>query len=341
MNAAPRALVDRLAIWNGVAGLFGQPLELAGSARMVLTEAEMPADQASPRFLLHTVQGDVEVALVSFPFAEATGAEIGMADLAGLPAPLADMLLDGVAQLVQAALPETARRQITGLRPAVGTGAAALPGSLRHLHVSMDGGWGGAPAELVVSAPLACLAGLAADLAPDGRLPALPGPLAAAIPLCCTIVLEGPELPLVELRSLRPGDGLLVLQRSGCACRMIAGHLVVSLAPAADGGWTITEAAVSDHPDHPAETATVAPPSIATTPDEIPVRLSFVIDERTLPLSEVQGLSPGAMLPFAPADACPGLGVEIRANGRSIGAGTLIEIDGQKVVRIARIFGAG
>ncbi|GAB1387144.1 hypothetical protein MASR1M59_22920 [Melaminivora sp.] len=71
---------------------------------------------------------------------------------------------------------------------------------------------------------------------------------------------------------------------------------------------------------------------------DLPVRLSFDLGELTLTLAQLQALQPGQALalgrPLAGA-------VQVRANGVLIGAGELVQIDGQLGVSLSHLWADG
>lgn len=72
--------------------------------------------------------------------------------------------------------------------------------------------------------------------------------------------------------------------------------------------------------------------------DAVPVRLTFDLGERTMPLAELRQLQPGVVFDLQrPLADGP---VMIRANGALIGAGELVEVDGRIGVRV-RTLGKG
>ena len=65
--------------------------------------------------------------------------------------------------------------------------------------------------------------------------------------------------------------------------------------------------------------------------DTLPVRLVFVAGETEVALRDLQALAPGFVFDLRqPVDRH----VEVRANGRAIATGELIEIDGRVGVRV-------
>ena len=72
--------------------------------------------------------------------------------------------------------------------------------------------------------------------------------------------------------------------------------------------------------------------------DAVPVRLTFDLGDRMLPLAELQQLQPGAVFDLQrPLADGP---VMIRANGALIGSGELVDIDGRIGVRVGTLGGA-
>jgi type III secretion protein Q len=68
--------------------------------------------------------------------------------------------------------------------------------------------------------------------------------------------------------------------------------------------------------------------------DDLPIRLSFEIGQIELTLAEVETLGPGYVFELNRAEAD---GVDIMANGRRIGAGRAVTINGTLGVQIVRL----
>jgi len=68
--------------------------------------------------------------------------------------------------------------------------------------------------------------------------------------------------------------------------------------------------------------------------DQLPIRLSFDCGSVTLPLSQVEQLAPGQVIPTARALEDY---VNLRANGAVIGRGVLMQVDGRLAVRITQL----
>ena len=70
--------------------------------------------------------------------------------------------------------------------------------------------------------------------------------------------------------------------------------------------------------------------------ETLPIRLDFDVGQRELTLAELRTLQPGSIITLGrPAAEF----VEIVVNGRRVGHGELVEIDGIPAVRITRLFG--
>lgn len=72
--------------------------------------------------------------------------------------------------------------------------------------------------------------------------------------------------------------------------------------------------------------------------DDIPVKMLFELGHIELSLAEVRQLAPGALIPLPrPLEES----VDISANGRRIGRGSLVRIGDNLGVRITRLFHHG
>jgi type III secretion protein Q len=163
------------------------------------------------------------------------------------------------------------------------------------------------------------------------------------LPVAACLRVAAATLTVEETRTLSPGDVVLVdahCRPNGTALAVIAGHLVapVELTPAGGrlvaaptrGRGTQWEWSMEDNP-HDASNSS-APE--ASDLDDLPVRLVFEVGRLELVLSEIRRLAPGALLPLArPLDDA----VDIVANGRRIGRGTIVSIGDSVGVRVTRL----
>lgn len=281
---------------------------------------------------MHTAQGVLSVALLEAPVAALTGADLTLDRIATLPDPLPAILRDGLAEALLSLLPPPARQAVIDLRPA--GPADPAPEGVERFDLVIDAGLDAA-ARLELAAPLPVLTGLAAGVLPAADPPHLPGPLAALIPALLRLAIPGPRLTAARIAGLQPGDALIV--PAAGELRLFAPGMVAALVRVG-AEWTVKEIAVTDGPDLPHPQPDGTP---AMGPGDIPVHLSFEIETRRATIAEVQALRPGAVLPMPVPASGPGLAVRVLANGREIGAGTLIEVDGQQAVRLVTLFGPG
>lgn len=182
-------------------------------------------------------------------------------------------------------------------------------------------------------------AALAAALDP---LPAAPVP--PRLPVALRVRIGACELPLRELRGVRPGDVLLgegldeaagpgaaVLlvaeERWAWQGRRQAGKIAVlspraRLAALGLEGWTT----MGDETQPPLDAEL----------DELPVRLVFEAGRTEVPLGELGQVGPGHVF------ALPGAAglVDILANGRRIGQGELVQVGEGAGVRVLRLYGS-
>jgi type III secretion protein Q len=162
------------------------------------------------------------------------------------------------------------------------------------------------------------------------------------VPMALCLRWAATTLSLREVRSLSPGDVMLVdeaCRADGTAIAVIAEHLVVpvELAPSAGllsgyparGRGSPWEWSMEKAP----ETLRGAALDAADF-DDLPVHLVFELGRLELSLGEVRQLAPGAVLPISrPLDDA----LDIVANGRRIGRGTIVRIGDSIGVRVTRL----
>jgi type III secretion protein Q len=162
------------------------------------------------------------------------------------------------------------------------------------------------------------------------------------LPIAVCLRWAAATLSMREVRSLSPGDVMLVdeaCRTDGTAIAVIAEHLVVPIELAPSAGllsgyparargspweWSMEKA--------PEALRGSAPD--ASDFDDLPVRLVFELGRLELSLGEVRLLAPGAVLPISrPLDDA----LDIVANGRRIGRGTIVRIGDSIGVRVTRL----
>ncbi|WP_163850657.1 type III secretion system cytoplasmic ring protein SctQ [Pseudooceanicola aestuarii] len=348
MNALHRPLVSDIAIWNAIAAWFGQPVRL-DQLGFTLVEARPP--QGAVGALAATAEteaGTLTLVLQDMPLGAATGVDLALAELDDLPPDLREIVVSGVWDLLRQIAPAPLAARLLSVTP-VAPGNAP-PEARTWLSLQVDPGWG-APAVLLVGGSARCLTALAAGLVTSpGRPAPLAAALAAAIPVQCRIALGRIALPLAALRDLAPGD-LLLTGTSAIRRELLAPRLSLILEPSGEG-LIVKEIRMTDtDPETAPDLSATAPddslPETAAIPpaddtpltrlDDLPVQVSVVLDDRQMSLAELQALTPGALVPLGDSTAEPGKPVRLLANGRTIGAGNLVEIDGTLAVRIADI----
>jgi type III secretion protein Q len=146
-----------------------------------------------------------------------------------------------------------------------------------------------------------------------------------------------------EIATLLPGDVVMADYHGGrTAVAVLAEHLAAPVEVAADGArvtarpvrvhgsiweWSMESGGDGSQADRE-----------KTDLDDVPVKLVFELGRVELSLAEVRQLAPGALIPL------PRLveeSVDISANGRRIGRGSLVRIGDNLGVRITRLFHHG
>ena len=67
--------------------------------------------------------------------------------------------------------------------------------------------------------------------------------------------------------------------------------------------------------------------------ETLPLRLHVVVGERELTLAEIQGLNPGTIIELDANKSAP---VRLMVNGRILGEGELVEVEGNLAVKVLR-----
>jgi type III secretion protein Q len=166
-----------------------------------------------------------------------------------------------------------------------------------------------------------------------------------ALPIALCLRVAAVTLTAAELRGLSAGDVVLVDAHcpDGSAMAVLGEHW---LAPVAlgDSGARLTAAPIPGRGsqwewimEKQRDAAKGAAPDAADL-DALPVQVVVELGRLELELAEVRRLAPGAVLPLTrPLDEA----LDIIANGRRIGRGTLVRIGDSTGVRITRLLGNG
>jgi type III secretion protein Q len=174
----------------------------------------------------------------------------------------------------------------------------------------------------------------------DGRASSVDPTDDLAMTVCARVAAA--TVSVGEVAGLSPGDVVLVDQHCRqplMAIAVIGEHLVAGLELSAAGGRIVTgpirgrgsawEWSMENVTDKPH--SDVAKSSL----DDLPVRLVFELGRLELSLREVRNLAPGAVVPLVrPVEDS----LDVIANGRRIGRGTLVQIGDSVGVRLTRLF---
>ncbi len=166
-------------------------------------------------------------------------------------------------------------------------------------------------------------------------------PTALALALPAAIRLGATRLAASMVASLAKGDVVLIgtWDNSHQAARLVVADSWLAEVARTGDAWQLTQA---PHPAAMGEKdwlmAEEEGGTGAARPEDIPVVLAFEVGRTEVTVGDISRLGPGSILELGrgPAEL-----VEIQANGRRIGRGELVEIDGAVGVRIVRLFDAG
>jgi len=294
---------------------------------LCLVHADAPA-AAAPRILLRSAHGALQ--LDGFSLLQIGS---GIALEADWPAPL----LQDMAQLAWASLSPALRQALGGDADCL-AGEAALPDSV-PLLLTLVGRDGARHSCTVRAAPVHALAWLAQ--APWRAQPS--GPLAAPLALLpCPgqLWLGQTELPRSALSALRTGDAIRIalpyLGPDG-PVRLRLGRAYLNTTVGPDGSLHFDSWGASSQMDYDStQFLADAGASAAGALDEVPIRLDFTAGHTEMTLGQLRALASGSVITLA-MPARPA--VDILANGRRIGQGELIDVDGTLAVAISALEG--
>jgi type III secretion protein Q len=169
---------------------------------------------------------------------------------------------------------------------------------------------------------------------------------AVELPVPVSLRVAATTCPVGEIATLSPGDVVMAdycCRQPRTAVAVVAEHLAAPVALTAAGAqivapparihgslweWSMENGAAASRSDVMEKTDL----------GDIPVKLLFELGRIELSLAEVRQLAPGSVVPMPrPLEE----GVDIIANGRRIGRGSLVQIGGSLGVRITRLFHNG
>jgi type III secretion protein Q len=164
------------------------------------------------------------------------------------------------------------------------------------------------------------------------------------LPIPIAINAGHADLTVADLRTLRPGDVILAdgdsTQADGAVA--IVGTQLRFRAERIASGFRIASRLAAEGDNSAGVWFMQQPNEALQRPDleeadleQLPIRVVFEVGRLELPLAEVRRLAPGYVLPLArPSDTA----VDIVANGRKIGHGSLLKVGDSIGVRVERLF---
>lgn len=307
---------------NTLLGSFREfPFNWAGkSAALSFIDA---ASARAPTGWVRVRLGDhsLDVGIPSLPEPSSLGAAFAGIEIAALPEDLVVGVLEAwLDEPLQALKQQGVHLELEAWSSAPRASEADL-----GWHITWDGQTGFLSGVLSANAEsLGFLAGLAHRRKPQPRVSADLLSFAGAVAIAST------QLPLNTLRGLSVGDVVLVplsaADRANGYCEVwLAGR---RLAAARRVGETLTLSRMNVSTDSKTPAGS---PSASLQVDELPVQLLFDVGQIDVSVGLLRTLGEGHtfQLPSAPANL-----VTIRANGREIGQGELVEIGEKMGVRI-------
>jgi type III secretion protein Q len=160
------------------------------------------------------------------------------------------------------------------------------------------------------------------------------------VPVAVGVRVAAATFAIGDIARLSPGDVVIADQQAKTAVAVIAEHLVAPVELTTAGAriaapptrargsaweWSMENGGNSPQPDVAQK----------TNFDDIPVKLLFELGRIELSLAEIRQLAPGAIVPISrPLEDS----VDILANGRRIGRGSLVQIGDSLGIRITRLF---
>jgi type III secretion protein Q len=168
-----------------------------------------------------------------------------------------------------------------------------------------------------------------------------PSPAQDTVAVAVGVRVAAATVAVGDITTLSPGDVVIADQQAKTAVAVIAEHLVAPVELIAAGAritapptrargsaweWSMENGGDSPQPDVAQK----------TNFGDIPVKLLFELGRIELSLAEIRQLAPGAIVPISrPLEDS----VDILANGRRIGRGSLVQIGDSLGIRITRLFG--
>lgn len=173
-------------------------------------------------------------------------------------------------------------------------------------------------------------ASLIADLLDQNAVPAAHSLPALRLPL--TVNSGETQLSLAELRSLRPGDVLMLDDWPAEQVRLLLDHRLQARGELNGDTLTLLEKPTALNPlkEH-AMTETATGANLDATLDDLPLKLVCQVGSVELSLAQLRELGAGSLLQLSPQLHD---GVDLMVNGRRVGQGQLVKIGDGLGVRL-------
>ena len=157
----------------------------------------------------------------------------------------------------------------------------------------------------------------------------------SALPLTLSLCAGRESFPVKILREAEPGDVLVFSGPAEPVLTLEAGGRALWTASLADGGIRL-EGILNQNPEEAAMTAENTEPQTTglSDIDALEITITLELDERRLTLRELAALGPGQILDTAASLDTP---VTIKAGGRAVGRGRLVEVGDRLGVLIASL----
>ncbi|MGJ8517564.1 type III secretion system cytoplasmic ring protein SctQ [Carnimonas bestiolae] len=162
-----------------------------------------------------------------------------------------------------------------------------------------------------------------------------------AIPLSLSVVLGNQRLSLRELASLQAGDAVII-EGDLARLRLFIDKLPVGHARRQPDHTVVVEQSLAPAPHMSLRSSRFMSDPLSSehsgdevnTFDDIPIELQAELARIDLTLAELGQLSAGSLLPI---DRAPDASITLRANGRAIGTGRLVQLGDALAIQITRI----
>jgi len=147
------------------------------------------------------------------------------------------------------------------------------------------------------------------------------------LPIPLTFSIGYSTLPLSALSTIEVGDVLLIEHTEG---RVLSNGITLFTSELTQGGIMILNRTENEEEQHGASTENT------TGINSLPIKLSIVLMEKTVPLNQFKAIAPGEIIELPPSAM---LDVEIRANQRCFARGELVQLtNGQLGVEIRTLW---